>query len=357
MRRGIRTVTLSNLMPVRRGDRTYWYLRQKGQPLVRLPDLPHDDPDFLAAYAAAQVRRRDLRAPLGSLSALIEATVASDRYRSRSQVYRATLRRHFDALRAEIGDVPAGGIRDRHIRANTAKAASPTDRLKAWRFLCAFGLDASLLKSDPTMGVRLPARPRTVGHPPWTTDEVDVFRARWPIGTTKRAAFELLHWSALRIGDAVRVGPGHVDRKGVLIHSQSKVKEPAFIPWTGALPAYAMEYADDRDLMRQALDAQNVRHMTFLATRQGAPRSDKALGNMIREAAREAGVMKSAHGLRKTRGIALAEAGASAHQIMSWLGHQTLKEAEHYTRLASRRRAVMGISETTNQARMFRHQP
>ena len=54
-------MTLSNLMPVRRGDRTYWYLRQKGQPLVRLPDLPHDDPDFLAAYAAAQVRRRDLR--------------------------------------------------------------------------------------------------------------------------------------------------------------------------------------------------------------------------------------------------------------------------------------------------------
>ncbi|TDX20867.1 tyrosine-type recombinase/integrase, partial [Rhodovulum visakhapatnamense] len=57
-----------------------------------------------------------------------------------------------------------------------------------------------------------------------------------------------------------------------------------------------------------------------------------------------------AHGLRKTRGVALAEAGASAHQIMSWLGHQTLKEAEHYTRQASRRRAVMGEEQEQNVA-------
>ena len=85
--------------------------------------------------------------------------------------------------------------------------------------------------------------------------------------------------------------------------------------------------------------------MTFLATEYGSARSEKGLGNMIRAAAREVGIEKSAHGLRKSRGIALAEAGLSAHGIMAWLGHQTLKEAQHYTEEADRWRAVIGTNE------------
>jgi integrase/recombinase XerD len=198
--------------------------------------------------------------------------------------------------------------------------------------------------------VKLPAKPRTTGHAPWSSAEIDAFRSRWPIGTSKRAAFELLHWTGFRIGDAVLIGPGHVDRLGVLVHSQSKVKEPAFVPWSGPLPPYAEGMETDRAMMLDAIGAASTGHMTFLATASGQTRSDKALGNMIREAARAAGVEKSAHGLRKSRGISLAEAGASAHQIMSWLGHQTLKESEHYTRLASRRRAVMGPEQDGNVA-------
>jgi enterobacteria phage integrase len=44
------------------------------------------------------------------------------------------------------------------------------------------------------------------------------------------------------------------------------------------------------------------------------------------------------HGLRKTLGRMLADAGASAHDIMVALGHTTLAEAERYTREADRRR-------------------
>lgn len=354
MRQGVRTVTLTNLMPVkRRNGHVAWYLRRKGHKLVPLPDLPHDDPAFVAAWAAAMEATgpvRELRLPPGSIAGLTEAAMASDRFLSRSAVYRATLRRHFEAIRQTAGTAPAKGLRDKHVRADVTRAASPADRLKAWRFLCAFGVDAGLLDLDPTQGVKLAARPRTTGHMPWTADEIDRFRARWTIGTAKRLAFEVLHWTGLRIGDAVNIGPGHVDRRGVLVFSQSKVKESAFIPWRGALPAWAADGASDRAMMHQALESVQVRHMTFLATAQGAARSDKALGNMIREAARSAGVEKSAHGLRKTRGIALAEGGASAHQIMSWLGHQTLKEAEHYTRLANRRRAVMGAEQERNGA-------
>jgi integrase len=44
------------------------------------------------------------------------------------------------------------------------------------------------------------------------------------------------------------------------------------------------------------------------------------------------------HGLRKTLGRLLADAGATAHDIMAALGHTTLAEAERYTREADRRR-------------------
>lgn len=42
-------MTLVGALTIGKGGRPYRYLRRKGQPLVRLPDLPTDPPDFLAA--------------------------------------------------------------------------------------------------------------------------------------------------------------------------------------------------------------------------------------------------------------------------------------------------------------------
>ena len=60
----------------------------------------------------------------------------------------------------------------------------------------------------------------------------------------------------------------------------------------------------------------------------------------MRDAIRAAGLPLSCqpHGLRKTLGRSLADAGATAHDIMAALGHTTLTEAERYTREADRRR-------------------
>lgn len=44
----------------------------------------------------------------------------------------------------------------------------------------------------------------------------------------------------------------------------------------------------------------------------------------------------SAHGLRKACARRLAEAGATAHEIMSVTGHKTLAEVQHYTEAALR---------------------
>lgn len=355
MRRGIRDgiVKLEGVMTVRKkSGRLYTYFRRAGQPLIRLPDLPHDHPDFLSAYLAARKAAPEPRPKLkpGTIGALTEAAMRSEHFRSLSEVYRATLRRHFEAIRAEAGDAPSRGLRDRHVRKNVIEAASPTDRLKAWRFLATYGLEAGLLDLDPTLGVRAPKRRKTEGHPPWTADEIAAYRKRWPIGTVPRLAFELLFWTGARIGDAVRLGPGMIDREGVLKYRQNKTGDPAYVPWTCALPVFAARMAGDRAQLHDAIAASEGGHMTFLATAHGRTRSSKALGTLIRESAREAEVEKSAHGLRKARAVALSDSGATTHQIASWTGHVTLKEIEHYTRQTARRRAVMGLEQEQNGA-------
>lgn len=353
MRRTVRggggQVTLKGLVTVTKGGQAYSYLRSRRggkTTLIPLPALPHDHPEFLAAYAEA---RRQLeagqkrRAPApATLAALTDWARRSERYAGRSKVYRATLARHFDDLDRTVGAAPWAGIRPEHIRKNVTEASSPQDRLKAWRFLFALAVDAGKATTDPSQAVTAPKRPRSDGHPPWTADEVDAYRARWPIGTVPRAAFELLFWVGCRIGDAVRLGPGMVGRDGVLSFHQNKTGGLAYVPWTCALPDYAASLAPDRDMMHQALAARNTRHMTWLATYQGRTRSEKALGTLIRESAHAAEIQKSAHGLRKARAVALADAGATTHQIGAWTGHESLKEIEHYTLEANRRRAVMG---------------
>jgi enterobacteria phage integrase len=63
----------------------------------------------------------------------------------------------------------------------------------------------------------------------------------------------------------------------------------------------------------------------------------------MRDAITEAGLPLDCqpHGLRKTAGRRLAEAGATTRQIMSVLGHTTLSEVERYTRDADQRQLAI----------------
>ena len=55
MGRGDGVVTLVGIKTVVRRRKTYRYFRAKGAPMIRLPDLPIDHPDFLRAYADARI--------------------------------------------------------------------------------------------------------------------------------------------------------------------------------------------------------------------------------------------------------------------------------------------------------------
>ena len=78
-------------------------------------------------------------------------------------------------------------------------------------------------------------------------------------------------------------------------------------------------------------------------------------GNFFRDAVESAGLRGlSAHGLRKAACRRLAEAGCSAHEIMSISGHISLREVQRYTMAANREQMArsafqkLGTSQNKN---------
>jgi integrase len=90
--------------------------------------------------------------------------------------------------------------------------------------------------------------------------------------------------------------------------------------------------------LQTALDAVPKSNLTFLLTANGKPFAPAGFGNWFREVCREARVPDHcvAHGLRKAAARKLAEAGCTAHEIMSVTGHKTLREVTRYTEAADR---------------------
>lgn len=337
-------MTLRGLWIHPRSGRPYYRRRAGGETrLVPLPpDLPHDHPDFLSAWAdAARGDPAPQRPKAGTVASILAALVASDRWHGLSASYRGpTLGLHMREIGARYGALPLRAIADRHIRKDVADAGNPRTRLRAWRLLCGFALDHAWVHADASRVVRTPRRAPAVPHPPWTAEDVERFRARWPIGTVPRAAMELLHWTGARISDAVLIGPQHVGRDGVLTYTQTKTGQLAHVPWTCQLAPWA-PFDADRALMIEALTPL-AGQLTFLATQAGRPRSVKALGTLMRASCEAAGIDASAHGLRKSRAIAMIEAGATPHQAAAWTGHKTLDELIDYARDYDRRKQVIG---------------
>lgn len=344
MRRGLRT-RLKHLNPAGRfpSGNVRFYYRPKGQKGVPMPDLPPDHPEFLAAYARAAgvTPRRPTRE--GTLAAGVELYKASDAFAALAPGTREARRRMLDDVADRYGHGTRSDLAARHIEKDLARfrGHARNNRLKMWRGLCKFLVEHDGLPRDPSDGIRRAKTAKSAGHTPWTQDDVEAFRNHWPLGTVERLAFELIFWTGARVSDAVRLGPGNIDRDGWLTFRQQKTGGEVWIPFRRALPVFAEPLARDLELLHRAIAARNERHMTFLHTARGASRSPKAVSQWFAAKARAAGVEgRTAHGLRKARAKGLAEVGGTAPQIGAWTGHESLKEIERYIRDFSKRKAL-----------------
>lgn len=309
------------------------YFRRPGFKQIPLPGLPGST-EFMKAYQAAlageSVPPREIgsgRTKPGTINALVVAYYKSAefKYELAAETQRAR-RGLIERFRAEHGDKPVALLQRERIQKMLAEIDKPHAKrnwFKAIRGLMRFSVSIGMRSDDPTDGIKNIRLRQSAGHHAWTDDEIRRYRAYWPLGMQMRLAMELALETTSRRADVTRIGPQH-ERNGKLDLRHTKNNAEAFIPVTAEL--------------RAAIDACPTRHLTFLHTKAGAPRSAKALGGDFRKWCDAAGLPKrcTIHGLRKGGARRLAEAGATAHEIMSVTGHKTLSEVERYTRAADR---------------------
>ena len=352
-----RTFRLKDIKIVRKKNgKVYLYRRMPDGRLPSLPNLPENHPDFLAAYLAAGEARPPKEragAAKGSIAALCAAYLGSHEYRRLAPSTRRVRARVVDAIARQRGQAMVADLRARHLRKDLHELTpgAAANRLKAWRALCGYALEAGWIEADPSRDVRAP-RGEVTPHRQWTDAEIEAYRARWPVETPERQAMEAIYWTAAACVDAVRLGWQMVDGDGWLAFSRQKTGEVATVP-IDTLPRWAAPMEGDRAAFHAAIRRDR---MLWIVTRNGRPRSVKALSQMVARAARLAGLDGcTAHGLRKARAAAIAAAGGTPSQIGAWLGDTSLAMAAHYTRQADRK-AVLGATTGTAKVTKIRRE-
>ena len=103
-------------------------------------------------------------------------------------------------------------IAGRDLRAATL--AQARNFLDAMRGLFRWALDAQHVKVARPPASKTSRRKKGPGFKMWTEEEMAAYECRWPIGTHQRVWLDVLAYTGLRRGDAVRFGRQYV-RDGV----------------------------------------------------------------------------------------------------------------------------------------------
>jgi integrase len=264
----------------------------------------------------------------GTINAMAVSYYASPGYKALAPQTQRMYRNLIERLRVMVGNNRIAKLEQHHVRAIVAKngktPAASNNLLRGMRLLCEHAVSMGVIKTSPCLGVKK-TRYKTEGFSDWSEDEIAKFEAKYPIGTRERLAFSLALFTSQRRSDLVTLGRQHL-RGGVLSLRQKKTGTVVEIP----------VHPD----LAHVLDNTPRGELTFLVTRDGKPFSAAGFTNWFRDCVREAGLPegRSVHGLRKAACRRLAEAGATASELMSISGHLSLSEAERYTRAASKKK-------------------
>lgn len=207
-----------------------------------------------------------------------------------------------------------------------AKPEAANSFVKTMRTLFAWAVKEKLIHQNPTTGVDLFSASKRGFHT-WTVEEIERYQNHHKLGTRARLAMDLLIFTGLRRSDLVGLGRQHVVG-GYLFLRPVKTEETSGIDVTiEILPELAKSIA-----------AGPTGDMTFIVSDRGAPYTKESFTNWFRKQCKAAGVPGSAHGLRKAAATICAENGASEEQLKAMFGWVSGKQAEVYTRAASRKK-------------------
>jgi integrase len=153
-----------------------------------------------------------------------------------------------------------------NISAAIDKVSTKRHWLKTIRALFEHGVPA-MLEENPAAFIPLPKTLDTKGLHSWTDAEIAQYRAYWPYGTQQRLVFEFTLETVSRRGEVVQIGPQHLyeeDGQPWIRIARTHGSKDVDIPATSQLMA--------------AIDAMPKKHLTFIVTADGKPRSKAGLG-------------------------------------------------------------------------------
>jgi integrase len=321
-----------------RHGKLVWYVRVGGSsrgPRLRL-HAEYGTAEFWEEYQAALASKLPKLEPphTGTLAWLLERYRETTAWTSLSPATRRQRENIFTQILETAGKQPFAKIttsaimagRDR--RANTPVQARKF--LDAMRGLFRWAVRAGLVKADPTIGIENLRTPKTDGFTVWSEEDVAAYEARWPVGTRQRVWLDVLIYTGLRRGDAVRLGRQHV-RNGIATVKTEK-------------SGYRVEVSlPILPVLAKTLEVGPCGDLTFIAGENGHPLAKESFGNLFRKACNAAGLRRrSAHGLRKAAATRAANAGATVAELEAIFGWSGGSMAALYTRAADRRRLARG---------------
>jgi integrase len=320
---------------VTRHGKAVWYVRIGKGPRTRIRaeyGTPEFDDEYCAALDGLPKAAKNSTVSVGTLAWLVERYRETRDWTGLSLATRRQRENIFRHVLETAGRQPIAKITEASIVAGRDRRAVKTPFqarhfLDTMRGLFRWATAAGLVKADPTAGVADPAMPKSEGFPPWSEEDVAAYEARWPIGTRERVWFDVLIYTGLRRGDAVRFGRQHV-RNGI---GTIKTEKTGMVVTLPILP-----------ILAETLAAGSCGDLTFIINANGRQFVKESFGNAFKEACRKAGITnRSAHGLRKIAAARAADRGATEAQLEAIFGWAGGRMASLYTRSANRRRLAI----------------
>jgi len=195
------------------------YFRRKGQPKIRLRELPGTvafDSEYQLAFRGERERRsgdQHTVAMPGTMRWLCAQYYASAAFQSLAASTRKVRRAILEEICRRAGSFRYAMMETSHVaKLRDEKAAFPdaaNNRVKALRqlFTWATSLEYAYAKKNPARDVGRLRSKNPDGIRAWSDTDAARYEARHPIGTKARLAFDLLLYTGVRRSDVVKLGP------------------------------------------------------------------------------------------------------------------------------------------------------
>jgi integrase len=252
------------------------YVRRRGFRAMPLPGLP-GSPEFMQAYQDAisgpAVRLRKPKA--GTLAALAADFFNSTEFANLKPSSQATYRLTLGPVLERDGhrlvrDLPADKARKiiQEIGANRPAMANLTRAVL--RRMFSFAVTIGQRRDNPFNAV---PKYKLGTHHTWSDNQLSAYEKCWPLGTRQRLAFDVLLYSAQRVGDVVRMQRSDI-RNGVMTIVQQKTGAEVFVPLHPALA--------------RSIKAGPAKGLYLIGDKNGRPITRRSLTRLIMVAARAA---------------------------------------------------------------------